>query len=1121
MKKIFYFLIGASLIACTDDDTFTESVKNPVFIEETMLGRANDIHTIDIPGDADWEVTENPFWAVPMEYEGTAGTPMKLFVETNFDDEDRIDTLTVLLANGSNVAIPLRQHGLASSNENASDITLSAEVLEQTCCVGFGVDVIDWENTTSEKYNLKSSPFNLGNVQQVIDKFHWDDAIVGEPVYFSRYESVTGSSTDALSNQLGINAGIDVGIKAFKFSVEAGYSSSHNDNSRYQYALLEMQHIVESRYFRGGLMNYMAEHDLLAGNKTDIMPHIKVGRREVKSVFQSDFYDNVAELKEKIPQKAPKDSIDKIMFNLVSMFGTHVIYHGTLGGELKVSMKMKVDENNNSSNIHAALGLSAKVVNVKGEVELHGNDSCVAQNTTISLRTFGGNNAYTIAPGTTFKSFQKDLKDKEKMDLWVESIKSHKSLSLIDMETIPLWDLMPTKELRDSLRNYIVRDYQKSIAQKHDTSFSPDLYLVEGYDVTNNTPGRGSIYIPELDLQIDVERRIIEGLDKNEFSTVVYSGQKGQVDKTRGFFVGSPTRKPCKFHIEKNGDITIVDEFERLPQASISQLYVDVTGEITIATKSIDEMYQVYTFTNWKHDLSMLTSDWTFKEDIAVTGKTDHCIHIADGKTLTLDNVTVNNQIVCDGNATIILKDGTKNSVISPKDSKAGIQVGTTGKTLTISGNGELETQGGKNVPGIGGSGSKCGNITITGGVITAKAGTGAGSPGIGGSWGHPCGNITITNGTVTAVGSNNGPGIGASAKSSCGNIEISGGTVTATGTFCAAGIGTGWEGKCADITISGGTVKAEGGGRAAGIGSGCGGQCGNITITKGVKSVKATCGMGETCVPIGVGDDGLCGTVTIESGANVEAIDPYKIELDKLTEGYTVMHNAILRGHTSHIVKIADGVTVTLAGISMTNTLDCLGNATIVLGKGTDNRIRTPDATSTLRPGPAGTRLIIEGEGKLFTQGGEQMSGIGGGGGNIVINGGIIEAHGGYGAAGIGSDLGRGRGSNCGDITINGGEIFAYGGEDGAGIGSGTSWDEPSKCGNILINGGRIYARSGRQSVAIGSGSDGICGNITIKKTVTQVTIVRYDVFCGWIGSLLGTCGTVTIEEGANVTKE
>lgn len=1113
MKKILCLLLCAAFIACTDDNNIP--VPKPVVTEETLLNRVNEIYDIKIPGDADWTVTKNPKWASPMNRTGEAGTSLSLFVETNDNDADRRDSLVISLSNGGKVSLPLRQHGRASSDENDDAINMAAtDLLQKTRGVGCGIDVIaPMTGVTSEKYNIKSTPFNLGALNEVIKAMGWEDAIVDEPVYSSRYETVTGNSTGAIGNQLGVNAGIEVGVKAFKFSVEAGYTSSSQSNTQSYYAIQEIQHIVASRYVRAGLMRYLARHE------KDFKHYITVAEKEEPTIFAETFFDDLTILQSKLDESYKEEA----MQDLLDTYGTHIVCHGTLGGEMKVSMQMTVDAENSASNIHAALSLSAKVVNVRGEFEMSDAEKMASTKTTLSLRSFGGNNPWTIAPGETFTGFKEKVQDKSKLDKWVQAIKDSTALALIDVQTIPIWDLMPTDELRDKLRNYVVVNYQK---KWYGNNFKPDIYKVIGFDVTNNAPGYGSIYLPEIELQIDMERTIVPDLSTDELSTVIYSGPKDSVDHTRGFFVGSLTRKPCKFRREKNGTFT-TEVFDRLKEAAIGELYVDVSGDITIASKVSagveKDLYQKYTVSNWKHDLSMLTSDWTFKDNITVEGKTDYCIHIADGTTLTLDNATINNQIVCLGDANIVLKDGTKNSVICPIEKKAGIQVGPTGKTLSLSGNGELETRGGKFGAGIGGSASNSGNIQINGGVITAKAGEGSGAPGIGSCWSHSCGTITITGGTITAVGGNNGTAIGSGSGGSCGKIEISGGTVTAQGTFCAAGIGSGWNGKCEDIVISGGTVTATGGGRAAGIGTGCAGQCGNITITKGIEHVKATCGKEENeCQPIGYGDLGTCGTVTIEDGANVEEINPNAIVLDKLTENYLVTYNTKLKGSTNHVVTIADGITVTLAGITMTNTLECAGNATIILEKGKTNTIAPQSKyTSTLLPGPVGTTLTIEGEGRLISTGNADIPGIGSGRGregDIVINGGIIEAHGGWGGAGIGSN----NSGPCGNITINGGDIHAYGGQYAAGIGSG--YNSPAKCGKILITGGKIYAKSGAfEAAAIGSGYKGNCSHITIKKTVTEVIVEKTDARgADWIGAGHdGTCGTVTIEDGANVIKK
>ena len=218
-------------------------------------------------------------------------------------------------------------------------------------------------------------------------------------------------------------------------------------------------------------------------------------------------------------------------------------------------------------------------------------------------------------------------------------------------------------------------------------------------------------------------------------------------------------------------------------------------------------------------------------------------------------------------------------------------------------------------------------------------------------------------------------------------------------------------------------------------------------------------------------------------------------VDLGTLQGDYEAQNNDVLTGVLSgdKKISIADGATITLrdANITLSSSaqyagITPLGDAKIVL-----------DGTNTVKGGyedypgvfvPVGKTLTIDGTGSLNASSNGYGCGIGGGfniaAGNIVINGGTIIATGGELAAGIGS----GRKSSCGNITITGGTVTATGGKYAAGIGSG----------------------------AVAGAS---CGNITIANTVTSVTATKGGSAPNSIGAgYSGTCGTVTIEDGANV---
>ncbi len=264
-------------------------------------------------------------------------------------------------------------------------------------------------------------------------------------------------------------------------------------------------------------------------------------------------------------------------------------------------------------------------------------------------------------------------------------------------------------------------------------------------------------------------------------------------------------------------------------------------------------------------DLSTVTTDITIPDGFTLTGTLDgaHKISIAHGATVTLDNVTIEGihsdwfpyaGITCLGDATIILKDGTTNTVNGFDGAFPGIQ-GAAGKTLTITGTGSLNAASGGSGAGIG-SGAYSKNYPE-----------------------RACGDIVIEGGTITATTAGSyGAGIGSGDNGVCGTITISGGTITATGGYKAAGIGGGESSSCGAISISGGTITATGGNFAAGIGSGCAAEnksasCGTITITSGVTQVTATKGDGApNSIGKGTAEDNAtntCGTVTIDGVAN------------------------------------------------------------------------------------------------------------------------------------------------------------------------------------------------------------------------------------------------------------
>ena len=242
-----------------------------------------------------------------------------------------------------------------------------------------------------------------------------------------------------------------------------------------------------------------------------------------------------------------------------------------------------------------------------------------------------------------------------------------------------------------------------------------------------------------------------------------------------------------------------------------------------------------------------------------------------------------------------------------------------------------------------------------------------------------------------------------------------------------------------------------------------------------------------------------------IPSGWTVHSL----VNLASLTDDYTAQNGDIITGTLANNVKIsiADGATVTLAGVSINADgtwtsgyagITCEGDATINLAAGTTNTVK---GIGNGWPGIYVPRdynsstyktLTIQGSGTLNASARNDAPGIGGSidydGGNIKIKNGIINITG----AGLGAGIGAGYSTHFGTITISGGTVTATAGSDYGGAGIGTS-GAYSHCGNILIDGGSVTAIGGEDGPGIGSGySFCSCGTITIATTITSVTAIK-----------------------------
>ena len=300
-------------------------------------------------------------------------------------------------------------------------------------------------------------------------------------------------------------------------------------------------------------------------------------------------------------------------------------------------------------------------------------------------------------------------------------------------------------------------------------------------------------------------------------------------------------------------------------------------GDITIsAGESGNNVTQGGTTTENDTDTVIKSKDSSTASSNTVT------IDAGEGKTVnvTLENVNINTSKTGEAAVSVTGKGDTNielngNNTLTSGSAHAGLEHNKTNDsgTLTITDNnndGKLTAKAtGDYGAGIGGGNGYNGQVTITGGEITAKGGfNGAGIGG--GNYGN--GTVTISGGTITEAsgGGNMAAGIGGG-RFGDSEIIIKDKAVieNAKGSANGAGIGSGYHGL-GTVTIEGNAVikNAQGGASgAAGIGGGTLG-IGNVTIKDNAQIGNAI--GGEEGAGIGGGRCGL-GNVSIEGNVTIE----------------------------------------------------------------------------------------------------------------------------------------------------------------------------------------------------------------------------------------------------------
>lgn len=341
------------------------------------------------------------------------------------------------------------------------------------------------------------------------------------------------------------------------------------------------------------------------------------------------------------------------------------------------------------------------------------------------------------------------------------------------------------------------------------------------------------------------------------------------------------------------------------------------------------------------------------------------------------------------GKLTITAEDTSASLKAYGGQNSAGIGGGSNDSTSKLEiANGKIYAESGSNMgAGIGGGMYGKGEVTISGGDVTAHGGHTA--AGIGGGF-RGSGDVTILGGTVTAIpaeGSNSnvtgiGGGVGCDEKST---VRILGGVVDAVGNGCGSGIGGG-EGDV-EVEIGGGAqVTAKGGqgdnefnrgpGAAIGTNGDVGGKAGKeldvnvsgeCTVTRIDSNLPADCAHKWTLVSSTPAPVGQLGEKVYECSSCGSTRTVYKFVLPEPApveeQNGRIVLTVIgapyeMHQESTRYIVTADSDTATLFG--------CLGNLAELKAQGVDTLVFRTESRETALD--IDTMLSLGAEDTIFT---------------------------------------------------------------------------------------------------------------------------------------------------------
>lgn len=466
--------------------------------------------------------------------------------------------------------------------------------------------------------------------------------------------------------------------------------------------------------------------------------------------------------------------------------------------------------------------------------------------------------------------------------------------------------------------------------------------------------------------------------------------QKPEGETDAATLEASTEQKPAEKAAEDEDDDKDVMTFEANTASTVTKAVSEAVQHIITIINNYTKNDTTTTVTI--KDVNIDVSDDYGKAAMEVRGAGDTTLKLEGDNTLRGGHFCAGlekDDDLSTGKLTITAEDTSASLKAYGGDNSAGIGGGSYDSTSKLEiANGKIYAESGFNMAaGIGGGMYGKGEVTISGGDVTAHGGHTA--AGIGGGF-RGSGDVTILGGTVTAIpaeGSNSnvtgiGGGFGCDEKST---VRILGGVVDAVGNGCGSGIGGG-EGDV-EVEIGGGAqVTAKGGqgdnyfgrgpGAAIGTNGDVGGKAGKeldvnvsgeCTVTRIDSNLPADCAHKWTLVSSTPAPVGQLGEKVYECSSCGSTRTVYKFVLPEPApveeQNGRIVLTVIgapyeMHQESARYIVTADSDTATLFG--------CLGNLAELKAQGVDTLVfRTKSRETAL---DIDAMLSLGAEDTLFT---------------------------------------------------------------------------------------------------------------------------------------------------------